>query len=112
MTTYTFPSPTLEPITCQPWCEARDGHPNERLREDQCCIGREHRVALSNEPMDQLGDASTEQQYLSTYLMQLADDPAPRVFIGYNDAPGRPATLDEARRFAQAILVLVDGHEA
>ena len=39
--------------------------------------------------------------------MRLADDAGPRVFIGYNEAPGRPATLDEARRFAHEILALV-----
>ena len=44
--------------------------------------------------------------------MRLADDSAPRVFIGYNEAPGRPATMDEARRFALEILALVDGHQA
>jgi hypothetical protein len=41
---HTWPSPP--PITCQPWCEASDGHPNMRLREDQCCFGIEHRVPL------------------------------------------------------------------
>jgi hypothetical protein len=105
MTANTWPSPA--PITCEPWCEASDGHPNARLREDQCCFGLEHRVQLSNEPIERLGQASSEQQYLNTYLMRLADDAGPRVFIGYNEAPGRPATLDEARRFAHEILALV-----
>jgi len=82
------------------------------LREDQCCFGPEHRVPLSREPDELFGEASTEQQYLNTYLMRLADDSAPRVFIGYNEAPGRPATMDEARRFALEILALVDGHQA
>jgi hypothetical protein len=103
----TLPSPA--PITCQPWCEAKNGHPNQRLREDQCCFGLEHRVPLSHEPDLLIGEASTEQQYLSTYLMRTADDAASRVFIGYNEAPGRAATLDEARQFAHAILRLVDG---
>jgi hypothetical protein len=54
--------------------------------------------------------------------MPLADDTAPRVFIGHNEAPGRPATLDEAPgrpatldeawQFAREILALVDGLEA
>jgi hypothetical protein len=109
MTTHTFPSQSLKPITCQPWCEASDGHPNQRLREDQCCFGPEHRVPLSDEPAELVGEGSTEQQYLNTYLMRLADDRAPRVFIGYNEAPGRPATVDEARRFAHEILALVNG---
>jgi len=108
MTTHTLPSQSLTPITCQPWCEASDGHPNQRLREDQCCVGPEHRVPLSKEPTERVGEASTEQQYLNTYLMRLVDDTAPRVFIGYNEAPGRPATVDEARRFAHEILALVD----
>jgi len=112
MTTHAFPARGLQPITCQPWCEAGDGHPNQRLREDQCCFGPEHRVPLSHEPDELFGEASTEQQYLNTYLMRLADDTAPRVFIGYNEAPGRPATLDEAWRFALEILALVDGLEA
>jgi hypothetical protein len=34
------------------------------------------------------------------------------VFIGHNEAPGRPATLDEAWQFARGILALVDGLEA
>ena len=108
MTTHTLPARGLEPITCQPWCEARDGHPNQRLREDQICFGPAHRVPLSDEPHELFGEASTEQQYLNTYLMRLPDDVAPRVFIGYNEAPGRAATLDEARRFAHEILALVD----
>jgi len=112
MTTHIFPTRGLEPIICEPWCEDRDGHPNQRLREDQCCFGPEHRVPLSNAPMEHVGNASTEQQYLNTYLMRPADDPAPRIFIGYNEAPGRPATLDEARQFALEILALVDGLEA
>ena len=110
VTTPTWPSPA--PVICQPWCEANDGHPNQRLREDQCCFGLAHRVPLSEGPPERLGEGSTEQQYLNTNLMQLADDTAPRVFIGYNDAPGRPATVDEARRFAHEILALVDGLEA
>ena len=110
--THTFPARSLEPITCQPWCEARDGHPNQRLHEDQICFGPEHRVPLSDEPHELFGESSTEQQYLNTYLMRLADDPAPKVFIGYNEAPGRAATLDEARRFAHEILALVDGLKA
>jgi hypothetical protein len=108
----TFPSFALEPISCQPWCEASDGHPNQRLREDQCCFGVEHRVPLSLEPDELFGEASTQQQYLNTYLMRLADDRASRVFIGYNEAPGRPATVEEARRFAHEILALVDGLES
>jgi hypothetical protein len=108
--TQIWPSPA--PVTCEPWCDAQDGHPNQRLREDQCCLGAEHRVPLSEEPPERLGEGSTEQQYLNTYLMRLADDTAPRVFIGYNEAPGRPATVAEARHFAQEILALVDGLEA
>jgi hypothetical protein len=42
----------------------------------------------------------------------VADDAAPKVFIGYNEAPGRAATPEEARRFAHEILVLVDRLEA
>jgi hypothetical protein len=104
-----LPSPA--PITCQPWCEANDGHPNQRLREDQCCLGLEHRVPLSEVPSELIGNGSTQQQYLSTYLMRPADDTASRVFIGYNEAPGRAASLGEARRFALEILALVDGIE-
>lgn len=105
MTMHTWHSPA--PITCEPWCEAGDGHPNMRLREDQCCLGLEHRVGLSHEPTELFGEGSTEQQYLNTYLMRHPDEKEPRVFIGYNEAPGRPATVDEARRFAHEILALV-----
>jgi hypothetical protein len=105
MTAHTWPSPA--PVICQPWCEASDGHPNMRLREDQCCFSVEHRVQLSLEPTELFGEGSTEQQYLNTYLMRLADDKEPRVFIGYNEAPGRPATVDEARQFAHEILALI-----
>lgn len=112
MSTHTFPARGLEPINCEPWCEARDGHPDQRLPEDQCCVGPEHRIALSREPAEPFGEASTEQQYLNAYLVRPADDPAPRVFIGYNEAPGRSATMDEARRFAAEILALVDELEA
>ncbi|MEP7192180.1 MAG: hypothetical protein ABI903_04880 [Actinomycetota bacterium] len=106
MTARALPSPA--PITCQPWCEANNGHPDQRLREDQCCFGPEHRVPLSSEPNELPGNASTQQQYLSTYLMRPADDSASRVFIGYNESPGRAATLEEARKFAHAILELAD----
>jgi hypothetical protein len=44
--------------------------------------------------------------------MPLTDDSAPRVFIGYTEASGRPDTLDEGWRFAFEILELVDGLEA
>ena len=44
--------------------------------------------------------------------MPLADDTAPRVFIGHNEAPSRQATLDDAWQFARGILALVDGLEA
>jgi hypothetical protein len=106
------PLPSPVPISCQPWCEANDGHPNQRLREDQCCFGLEHRVPLSQEPSELIGSGSSQQQYLNTYLMRPADDTVSRVFIGYNEAPGRAATLEEARQFALSILALVDGAEA
>jgi hypothetical protein len=102
-----LPSPAA--ITCQPWCQANDGHPNQRSREDQCCYGLEHRVPLLKEPMELIGNGSTQQQYLSTYLMRTADDTESRVLIGYNEAPGRSATLDEAQAFALEILALVNG---
>jgi hypothetical protein len=101
--------PSPDPITCQSWCQANNGHPNARLREDQCCFSRQHRVPLSNEPTRLIGNGGTEQQYLNTYLVRPADDTESRVFIGYNEVPGRSATLDEARRFALKILALVDG---
>lgn len=110
MNAHIWPSPA--PITCEPWCEASDGHPNMRLREDQCCLGLEHRVALSHEPIELFGEGSTEQQYLNTYLMRQPDEKETRVFIGYNEAPGRPATVGEARRFANEILELVAQLEA
>jgi hypothetical protein len=34
------------------------------------------------------------------------------VFIGYNEAPGRPASPNEARQFAHEILALVSQLEA
>jgi hypothetical protein len=112
MSTHTFPIRGLEPINCEPWCEASDGHRDQRLPEDQCCVGPEHRIALSHEPTERFGEASTEQQYLNTYLIRPANAPTTKVFIGYNAAPGRSATVDEARRFAEEILALVDELEA
>ena len=112
MMTHTLPSPPVEPITCQPWCQCSDEHRSGLLRADRCCTGAEHRVNLSSEPTMLMGDGSSEQQYLNTYLLRQADESAPRVFIGYNDGSGRPATLDEARRFAFEILARVDEHEA
>jgi len=58
------------------------------------------------------GDDLTGRRPAKTYLMPLTDDTAPRVFIGYKEASGRPATLDEGWRFAFEILALVDGLEA
>jgi hypothetical protein len=106
-----LPSSAVELITCQPWCEHGDGHPNEKVREDQWCFGVEHRVHLSTEPEMLMSDGSKEQQHLNTYLLRQADDTAPRVFIGHDDGFGKSATLDEARRFALEILARVDGHE-
>jgi hypothetical protein len=105
------PLPSPAPITCQSWCEANNGHPHQRFRADQCCFGLEYRVSLSNEPTELIGDGSSQQQYLRTYLVRLADDTASRVFIGYNEVPGRSATLDEARSYALQILALVDSIE-
>lgn len=114
-------SPTVEPIFWRHGWEKFGGTPDgspieagERPlhREDPPRFGVEHRVELSTEPTMIMGDGSTEQQYLNTYLMRVADNDTPaRVFIGYNEAHGRPATLEEARRFALEILALVDRHE-
>jgi hypothetical protein len=104
-------SPDLDPITCQPWCEMADGHPHQRLREDHCCSGVEHRVHLSTEPTMLMADGSTQEQHLNTHLTRRADDTATRVFIGHDDGFGKSATLDEARRFALEIIARVDGHE-
>jgi len=104
------PSPAVEPITCQSWCQDRDGHPTERVREDQWCFGAEHRVHLSTEPSVLMSNGETVPTYLTTYLLRQADDTAPRVFIGYDEGSGKPATLDEARRFAVEILAQVDEH--
>jgi hypothetical protein len=108
--TSSLPSPAVEPITCQSWCQDRDGHPTQRVREDQCCFGVEHRVHLSTEPSVLMSDGRTVPTYLTTYLLRQADDTAPRVFIGYDEGSGKPATLDEARRFAVEILAQVDEH--
>jgi len=62
--------------------------------------------------ISQVDDAQDHLPVASGGRLPLADDTAPRVFIGYNEAPGRPATLDEAWRFALEILTLVDGLEA
>jgi hypothetical protein len=99
------------PVQCQPWCQEGDGHPDEGTPEDQWCFGVEHRVHLSTEPTVLMADASMQEQYLCTYLLRHADDTAPRVFIGFEQECGRSATLDEARRFALAVLARVDGHE-
>ncbi|MEP7193176.1 MAG: hypothetical protein ABI903_09950 [Actinomycetota bacterium] len=106
-----LPSPTVEPIICQPWCRHGDGHPDEKVREDQWCLGVEHRVLLSTEPTELQSGGSTEQ-HLTTYLSRHANDTSARVFIGHGEGPGRSATLEEARRFALEILARVDGHEA
>ena len=103
--------PAVAPINCQPWCRVGDGHPDERTREDQWCFGVEHRVDLSAEATESLGDGKTQQQYLSTYLLRQANDTAPRVFVGHGGRSGKLATLEEARRFALEILARVDGLE-
>jgi hypothetical protein len=99
---------TCAPITCQPWCQAGDGHATESVREDQYCFGVEHWVQLSTESTLLMSDGSTERQYLTAYVIQQADDTAARVFIGFNEGKGMAATLDEARRFALEILTLVE----
>ena len=106
-----FRSPAVAPIVCQPWCRQGDGHPDERVREDQWCSGVEHQVPLSAEPTSLLSDGSTEQPHLSTYLVRQANDTGARVFIGYGEGSGKSATLEEARRFALEILARVDGDE-
>jgi hypothetical protein len=106
-----FPSPPAEPIICQPWCRQGDGHPDERVREDQWCLGVEHRVLLSSEPTELASDGRAEQQHLTTYLLRQANDTGARVFIGHGKGSGKSATLEEARRFALEILARVDGDE-
>jgi hypothetical protein len=103
-------SPTVEPIICQPWCQDGHGHAAERAREDQWCIGIEHRVTLSTEPTMLMSNGSIEQQHLNTFLLRQADDTAPRVFIGSNEGSGKSATFDEARQFALEILARTDGY--
>ena len=93
---------------CQPWCRDGDGHPHEGAREDQWCLGIEVRVHLSIEPTEFLSDGTLQQPYLNTYLLRQADDMAPRVFIGHGGRLGKAATFQEARKFALAILTLVD----
>jgi hypothetical protein len=105
-----LPSPSVEPIVCQPWCRDGDGHPDERMREDQWCLGVEHSVHLSTEPTEFLSDGNTRQPYLNAHLLRQANDTAPRVFIGHGGSSGKSATLEEARRFALEILARVDGH--
>lgn len=105
------PSPAVEPITCQPWCRQGDGHPDERVHEDQWCLGVEHRVLLSTEPTELLSEGRMEQQHLTTYLLRQANDTRPRVFIGHGEGSGKSATLEEARRFALELLAQVDGQE-
>jgi len=107
----TLPSPAVEPIVCQPWCRHGDGHPDERVREDQWCLGLEHKVLLSTEPDELQSDGSTGPQHLTTYLLRQANDSGARVFIGNGEGSGKSATLEEARRFALEILARVDGHE-
>jgi hypothetical protein len=82
------------------------------VREDQYCFGLEHWVTLSTESTLSMCDGSTEQQYLTAYLIQQADDTAARVFIGHNEGKGMAATMEEARRFALGILELVDARAA
>jgi hypothetical protein len=108
-----FSLQAVEPISCQPWCRQGDGHPDERVREDQWCLGVEHRVLLSTEPTELQSDGSTEQQHLTTYLLRQANDTGARVFIGHGhgEGSGKSATLEEARRFALEILARVDGDE-
>jgi hypothetical protein len=106
-----LPPPAVAPINCQPWCAVGDGHPDERTREDQWCLGVEHRVDLSAEATEPLSDGNTQQQYLNTYLLRQANDTAPRVFVGHGGRSGKVATLEEARRFALEILTRVDGFE-
>ena len=100
---------TCSPLECQPWCRDGDGHPGERAREDQWCLGIEDRVSLSTEPTEYLDDGNLREPCLNTYLLRQADDTAPRVFIGCGGRSGRSATPAEARRFALEILTLVDG---
>jgi len=106
-----LPPPAVAPVNCQPWCRVGDGHRDQGSRQDQWCFGTEHRVDLSAEPTEFLGDGNTRQQYLNTYLLRQANDTAPRVFVGHGGASGKLATLEEARRFALEILTRVDGLE-
>jgi len=105
-------SPVVEPISCQPWCRDGDGHPHERVREDQWCVGVEHRVSLSTEPAEAPSGGGPVQPYLNTYLLRHANDTAPRLFVGYGAHSGKSATLEEARRFALEILARADALEA
>lgn len=39
---------TVPPITCAPWCEQGDGHPDDILVEDQICWGPDSRTVTAN----------------------------------------------------------------
>lgn len=39
---------TVPPVTCAPWCEQGDGHPDEIFVEDQTCWGPDARTITAN----------------------------------------------------------------
>lgn len=100
----------IPPIVCQPWCELSNGHAEERIPEDQCCNGVEHRVDLHLYEMVNhagTGEGSGWQNDYLTVFATRAFNRDPAVFIGRGENAGMDLTLAEARQLAQEVLLVV-----
>jgi hypothetical protein len=99
------------PIACQAWCAYGDGHPNQFAATDQACVGMEHLLPLSLEPLVNHHNALSNPvadfhpEHLTLYLVKdYGREPA--IHLGKGEATGVSMTPAEAVALAQQLLTL------
>ncbi|WP_181641448.1 hypothetical protein, partial [Nocardioides massiliensis] len=101
------------PIECEPWCHARDGHPENWAPEDQYCFSNGMVTPLSRYQMERYGPEGFFQNYLEVYLETFHGIAAVQLREDSTDKPIR-MTAAEARTTALSLLLtaqVLDGQD-
>lgn len=86
----------LPAVECAPWCRDGSGHATALHLDDQACVGEEHTVELSTEPLVRLAGASTQLQTLEAYLLRERHARNSSIELSKGDIPIASLRLDEA----------------
>ena len=97
----------LPPITCQPWCEDGDGHPNEIFPEDQWCMSAEQTVQVSHYPSFKGPDGVFAPEEVTVYASQ-HQVAAGTVTVSLGGADTLLLSPAEARAIAAAMIASAD----